>query len=144
MSTIKACSSNPAIWSVNFIALKLLRSISTMKMPWFSCTDCFAWLSFSWFFQVSPDLYGDNNTRLFTYWTVSFLLILLFLKYYYLHHNSFPWPVVEIQLLKRGYNWNSYHLSWLKFWVHIRTVQSVHSTLGWIGLNYDCMVWIYT
>jgi hypothetical protein len=22
--------------------------------------------------QVSPDLYGDNNTRLFTYWTVSF------------------------------------------------------------------------
>jgi hypothetical protein len=20
--------------------------------------------------QVSPDLYGDNNTRLFTYWTV--------------------------------------------------------------------------
>lgn len=21
--------------------------------------------------QVSPDLYGDNNTRLFTYWTVS-------------------------------------------------------------------------
>jgi hypothetical protein len=21
-------------------------------------------------FQVSPDLYGDNNTRLFTYWTV--------------------------------------------------------------------------
>lgn len=25
--------------------------------------------------QVSPDLYGDNNTRLFTYWTVSFLLI---------------------------------------------------------------------
>jgi hypothetical protein len=25
--------------------------------------------------QVSPDLYGDNNTRLFTYWTVSFGLI---------------------------------------------------------------------
>ena len=24
--------------------------------------------------QVSPDLYGDNNTRLFTYWTVSFCL----------------------------------------------------------------------
>lgn len=22
-------------------------------------------------YQVSPDLYGDNNTRLFTYWTVS-------------------------------------------------------------------------
>ena len=21
--------------------------------------------------QVSPNLYGDNNTRLFTYWTVS-------------------------------------------------------------------------
>lgn len=26
--------------------------------------------------QVSPDLYGDNNTRLFTYWTVSLLLFL--------------------------------------------------------------------
>lgn len=25
------------------------------------------------FLQVSPDLYGDNNTRLFTYWTVSFV-----------------------------------------------------------------------
>lgn len=23
--------------------------------------------------QVSPDLYGDNNTRLFTYWTVSII-----------------------------------------------------------------------
>lgn len=22
-------------------------------------------------YQVSPDLYGDNNTRFFTYWTVS-------------------------------------------------------------------------
>lgn len=70
---------------------------------------------FSWFFQVSPDLYGDNNTRLFTYWTVSFLLIHLFFKYYLLHHNSLPWPVVETQLLKRGCNWNSYHPSLLKF-----------------------------
>ena len=30
------------------------------------------------FFQVSPQLYGDNHTRLFTYWTVSFYLFMCF------------------------------------------------------------------
>jgi hypothetical protein len=34
-------------------------------------------LCFLSFIQVSPDLYGDNNTRLFTYWTVSFDIQLL-------------------------------------------------------------------
>lgn len=36
-------------------------------------SKCWQYLSFMWCLvhQVSPDLYGDNNTRLFTYWTVS-------------------------------------------------------------------------
>lgn len=32
----------------------------------FVYNDCVAWST-----QVSPELYGDNNTRLFSYWTVS-------------------------------------------------------------------------
>lgn len=43
--------------------------------------------------QVSPDLYGDNNTRLFTYWTVShqefdpFCHFCMFLQLAYIQHD---------------------------------------------------------
>lgn len=38
-------------------------------------------------FQVSPDLYGDNNTRLFTYWTVSISFYAFLLKKHHLFFN---------------------------------------------------------
>lgn len=54
-------------------------------------------------FQVSPDLYGDNNTRLFTYWTVSFtsfssisVCTLNTLKNY-IHFQSFLYLSTKLQ-----------------------------------------------
>lgn len=54
--------------------IKISGSLSFKKikknLAHISSNYIWVWL-WTWF-QVSPYLYGDNNTRLFTYWTVSF------------------------------------------------------------------------
>ena len=70
------------------IALKLVgRFIKSSLIPSF-CIKDFTFLSnlfWVWFFsnkkQVSPDLYGDNNTRFFTYWTVSSSNFIVFYEF---------------------------------------------------------------
>ena len=48
--------------------------VSLISYPFFFLRTKRFWL----YVQVSPDLYGDNNTRLFTYWTVSYYYFLNF------------------------------------------------------------------
>lgn len=49
-------------WQVMFVLSVFGNSFLTKKL----------FLIQRFVFQVSPQLYGDNRTRLFTYWTVSF------------------------------------------------------------------------